>query len=198
MPRLPRHPRILSSRCTLNLVASFILTLRQSMMKFQKSPEQMLVLKSIEQECTGVRNMQSRKRGPRYDCYLRSCILVRKVNWISFVRIQVCLGDTVSFNIIGFLIGFSACNMVITQFYLQYHPSLCSFLMKKKSLYNPSQGLLGPLLNSFLTCKGQILLFSDCFLSPNHNWNTSEVWKYLDLIAEIMSYLGGYVRETVD
>lgn len=157
----------------------------------------MLVLKSIEQECTGIRNTQSRKLGPRYDCCLRSWILVRKVNWILFICMWVCLGDPVSFNIISFLIGFSACNMVITQFYEQYHPSLCSFLMKK-SLYIPSQGLLYPLLNSFLTCKGQILLFSDCFLSPNHNWNTSEDWKYLDLITEVMSYLGGYVRETVD
>lgn len=68
----------------------------------------------------------------------------------------------------------------------------------KKSLCILSQGLLCPLLNSFLTCNGQILLFSDCILFPNHDWNTSEVWKYLDLIAEVMSYLGGYGRETVD
>lgn len=47
----------------------------------------MLSLKSVERECTGVRNIQSRKLGPRYDCYLRSCVLVRKVNWIWFVCI---------------------------------------------------------------------------------------------------------------
>lgn len=52
----------------------------------------------------GVRNIQARKLGTRYDCYLRSQTLVRKVNWI--VHIWVCLRDTDSFTIIGFLISF--------------------------------------------------------------------------------------------